>query len=458
MKKKSHFEFIDVAKMFLKAGAGGDGCVSFRREKFIPYGGPNGGNGGKGGDIYFKATANINTLLELSRHPHITSENGERGKGKNLYGRGGDDLIITVPIGTLIKRDDTVLADLKNEGETFLAARGGRGGRGNTSFKTQENTAPKMAEKGEPGEEETLMLELSLLADVGLVGFPNAGKSTFLSVVSSAKPRIANYPFTTLNPSLGVISHKQKSFVAADIPGLIEGAHKGKGLGDIFLRHIQRTKLLIHLIDPTGFKNVSPSDSVKLINAELKKFSPLLSKKKQILAVNKSDLPNAEEVFKQIKKRYKKRDIFLISAATSDGIKKLLDKIISLLPKIKGTSFIKVKPKKTSPLNKLVKKGFEITRNTAGQVEVKSKNIQKLISMTNFAQEEAVVRLKNIFKLIGLDKALKKEGVGEGDIVLMADKEFEWSNDDPSQHRKKSKFQYKYTQQLKKRRKLKIKK
>ncbi len=455
--RKSHFEFIDAMQVFLKAGSGGDGSMSFRREKFIPYGGPNGGNGGKGGDIYIKTSPNLNTLLELSRHPHIKSKHGEPGRGNNSYGRKGPDIFIDVPIGTIVKDGDRVIQDLNKAGDIFLAAQGGRGGRGNVSFKTQTNTAPKFAEKGEPGEEIDLHLELKLLADVGLAGFPNAGKSTFLSAISAAKPRIADYPFTTLQPNLGIVLHKQKDFIAADIPGLIEGAHTGKGLGDVFLRHIQRTKLILHFIDPNGFKNVAPIDSIKLINTELKKFSPQLARKKQILVINKADLPNAEEVFKKIKKRYRSREMFLISSVTSAGITKLLDKIIATLPTIKEISFEQAKLKVVPPLNRFMEKGFNISRNEEGLLEVESKNLLKLISMTHFSQAEAVIKLKNTFKLIGLDKALKKEGVTDGETILISGKAFEWTFEDNSRNIKKSKFQYKYTQQLKKRRKAKKK-
>ncbi|MEA3307433.1 MAG: GTPase ObgE [Elusimicrobiota bacterium] len=455
--RKSHLEFIDTMNIFLKAGNGGNGSMSFRREKFIPYGGPNGGNGGRGGHIYIQANPNVNTLLELSRHPHIKSEGGENGKGKNLYGRKGRDIYINVPIGTIVKEGERVIRDLNKNGEIFMAAKGGRGGRGNTSFKTQENTAPKLSENGEPGEEITLHLELKLLADIGLAGFPNAGKSTFLTAISDAKPRVADYPFTTLKPNLGIILHKQKDFIAADIPGLIEGAHSGKGLGDVFLRHIQRTKLILHFIDPNGFKNIKPLDSIKLINTELKKFSPKLARKKQILVINKADLPNAQEVYEKIKRRYRSREIFLVSSITSTGITKLLDKIITLLPQIKETSFAQVKPKAIPPLNRFMEKGFKIFRNDEGMLEVESKNILKLISMTNFSQPEAVIKLKNTFKLIGLDKALQKEGVNEGEVIKIAGKEFEWFPDAPASNIKKTKFQYKYTVQLKKRRKAKKK-
>ena len=300
---KKHFEFIDFARVFLKAGNGGNGCLSFRREKYIPYGGPDGGNGGRGGNIYIKASSDVNTLFHIARNPHIKAENGKNGKGKNLSGKSGRNICIYVPCGTVVKESERVVCDLKNDGDEYLAAQGGRGGRGNTAFKTPKNTAPRMSEKGEPGEEKTLNLELSLLADVGLVGFPNAGKSTLLSRISQAHPRIADYPFTTLNPNLGTVFHKRKNFVIADIPGLIEGASRGKGLGDIFLRHIMRTKLLLHLIDPLGFGKTTAEESVEIINKELEEFHPLLPKREKFLIVNKSDLPNAKKIYLKIKKK-----------------------------------------------------------------------------------------------------------------------------------------------------------
>ncbi|HOW90177.1 MAG TPA: GTPase ObgE, partial [Elusimicrobiales bacterium] len=273
-KHRERNNFIDTARVYLRAGKGGDGCASFRREKFVPYGGPNGGNGGKGGDIYFEASANITTLHEIASNPHIRAEEGGPGQSKLMSGLNGEDIVKYVPCGTVIKVDGRVVADLKRHGDRFLAARGGRGGRGNACFKTKFNTAPKISENGEPGQEFTADLELSVLADVGLVGFPNAGKSTLLSVISAARPKVAAYPFTTLSPHLGIVSHKGVSFAAADIPGLIEGAHEGKGLGVLFLKHVLRTKLLVHLVDPAGFTDLKPAASVSVIARELKSFHP----------------------------------------------------------------------------------------------------------------------------------------------------------------------------------------
>ncbi|MCX5783195.1 MAG: GTPase ObgE [Elusimicrobia bacterium] len=309
MNRKSQ-TFIDSLRIFLKAGDGGDGCLSMRREKYIPFGGPNGGNGGAGGDIWLEADPNLTTFIELSYHPHISAHPGSNGQGSNKDGHAGKSSTVYVPLGTVAKKDGKILADISRPGQKVLAAKGGRGGRGNASFKTHFNTAPKIAERGEPGEEVTIELELKVLADVGLIGFPNAGKSTFLSRISSARPKIADYPFTTLSPNLGMVYHKNRSFVAADIPGLIEGAHGGKGLGDSFLKHVERTKVLVHLVDPAGFGETSAVDSVKVIADELAQFSPQLAKKPRIIAVNKSDQEIAEEIFAKIKKKHRKDDKF----------------------------------------------------------------------------------------------------------------------------------------------------
>ncbi|MBI4656907.1 MAG: GTPase ObgE [Elusimicrobia bacterium] len=455
-KKPSFTDFTDIARIYLKAGKGGDGCMSFRREKYVPFGGPDGGNGGKGGDIYIESSSNITTLTEIALHPHITAENGEHGKGKNLYGKAGKDTLIYAPAGTIIKKNDQILADLQKSGERFLAAKGGRGGKGNAAFKTRFNTAPRISEKGEPGEEFTLMLELNLLADVGLVGFPNAGKSTLLSIISSARPKIADYPFTTLKPNLGVVRHKGQSFVAADIPGLIEGAHEGKGLGDLFLRHLMRTRLLVQVIDPEGFKNTNPVSSIRIIRKELKKFSPELAGRPIITALNKSDLPSAGKVFPEITKKFKNDRIFLISAATGEGINKLLDRIITVLPKTKMPQIYAPSPPEQPPhfvnpvrnppcpkgtaaappmaglISNGVKKiggGFKILRAGENNFEVRGESLKKLMAMTNFSQPESVERLKGIFKKIGLDKALRRSGVSAGAIVTIEGKEFDWEDD-----------------------------
>ena len=432
--------FIDTAHVYLKAGNGGNGASSFRREKYIPYGGPDGGHGGIGGSIWFVATSNVTTLREIAFHPHITAEDANPGGGNKRDGANGEDKTLYVPLGTVVKKDGVILADLKEEGQRFRAARGGRGGRGNTAFKTRFNTAPKISENGEPGEEYEAWLELSVLADVGLVGFPNAGKSTLLAAISAARPKIAGYPFTTLNPNIGMVSHKGKSFAAADIPGLIEGAHEGKGLGDTFLKHIIRTKLLVHLVDPAGFGDFKPEKAVRVIEKELKGYHPLLGKKTAILVVNKSDLPEAAAVHEALQKRFKKREIFLISAATGKGVTKLLDRIIKLLPEIKTEDLYKPE---SLPAPTPKSGGFRISPDAEGTYVVTGARIEKLIAMTNFAQPDSWDRLRRIFRTIGLDKALKKAGAVEGDLVRIAHREFQWSDAAPAAGRP-GKFAYKY--------------
>jgi GTP-binding protein len=438
--------FIDTAKVYLRAGKGGNGCASFRREKFVPYGGPNGGNGGKGGDIYFEATPNITTLHEIAGHPHIRAGEGGPGQSQNMSGLNGEDILVYVPLGTIIRLDGRVAADLKRPGERFLAARGGRGGRGNTAFKTKFNTAPKISENGEPGQEYPADLELSVLADVGLVGFPNAGKSTLLSVISAARPKIAAYPFTTLSPHLGIVSHKGVSFATADIPGLIEGAHEGKGLGDMFLKHILRTRLLVHLVDPAGFDKFSPEESIKVIAKELKTFHPELAKKKRIIAVSKADLPGAKKLRDALAKKYGSGRVSLISAATGFGVRGLLDDIIGLLPGIKEPAVYKPEPKpgNAALCHKPVKEGFKIATGADGLLEAGSESLTTIIAMTNFNQPDSVNRLRRIFSLIGLDKALKKAGALPGDQVRIAGKNFEWSEQRVTPPHKQSKFAYKY--------------
>ena len=435
--------FIDTAHVFLKAGNGGNGASSFRREKFIPYGGPDGGHGGKGGSIWFVASANITTLREIAFHPHITASDGVNGGGNKCDGHYGEDKTLYVPLGTVVKRAGTVLADLKEEGQRFCVAKGGRGGRGNTAFKTRFNTAPKISENGEPGEEYEAWLELSVLADVGLVGFPNAGKSTLLAAVSAARPKIAGYPFTTLNPNIGMVTHKGKSFAAADIPGLIEGAHDGKGLGDTFLKHILRTKLLVHLVDPAGFNGMKPEKAVRVIDKELKEYHPLLAKKTAILVVNKSDLPEAEKVHELLQKKFKKREIFLISAATGKGVTKLLDRVIKLLPTLKAEDLYQAADDNVRFATKVSARGFTIKLTDENVFMVAGAGVEKLIAMTNFAQPDSWDRLHRIFRTIGMDKALRKAGAVAGSLVRIADKEFEWS-EAPIPSGKPGKFAYKY--------------
>ncbi|NLO90387.1 MAG: GTPase ObgE [Elusimicrobia bacterium] len=418
--------FLDSVKLYLKGGDGGNGCLSFRREKYVPLGGPNGGNGGKGGSVYLLADRNLTTLLELAYHPHRQAERGQHGKGSTKDGPYGEDLVLRVPCGTSVLRNGKLVSDMLEDGQRYLAAKGGAGGRGNTAFKTQANTAPHFAEKGEPGEEVTLRLELKVLADVGLVGFPNAGKSTLLSRISAARPKIADYPFTTLNPNLGIATHKGKSFAAADIPGLIEGAHEGKGLGHKFLKHIERTRVLVHLVDPSGFDRFNAQQSVKVIAAELKKFSPKLALKPRIIAVNKADLPQAAEAYAKIKKTCLGKKVFLISAFTGDGVDKLLDEVIR---ELNSAPIEKpAEPQAPAIARHYMEPLFTVERTPAGLLAVKGREVDRLVLTTNFDHPEGVIRLRNIFRKIGLNKALAKHGVQDGDTVVIAGREFDWSD------------------------------
>ncbi|MEW6143452.1 MAG: GTPase ObgE [Thermodesulfobacteriota bacterium] len=322
-------KFIDEAKIYVKSGAGGRGCVSFRREKYVPHGGPNGGDGGNGGDVVLITNENMSSLLDHRYKQHYKAKRGEHGKGKDMHGKNADTLYIPVPVGTIVRDFETgeVLGDLTEKNETLLVAKGGRGGKGNARFATSTNQAPRIAEPGGECEERTLLLELKLLADVGIIGFPNAGKSTLISRISAARPKVADYPFTTLVPNLGVVSYGDgKTFVVADIPGIIEGAHEGAGLGIQFLRHIERTKLLIHLLDLSPATGRDPIDDYETLNRELEAYSPELSKKPQIVAPNKIDITESRIKLEEIEKYFKKKRIkvFPVSSATGEGLKELV--------------------------------------------------------------------------------------------------------------------------------------
>lgn len=325
-------QFVDEVRMFVRSGDGGAGCVSFRREKFIPYGGPNGGDGGDGGDVFVEATKTISTLLDLKQRPHQKAERGRHGMGKDRHGASGEDLIIRVPVGTLLKNDETgeLIADLTVDGERVLLLKGGRGGQGNARFATSTNRVPRFAQPGEPGTECRLKLELKLMADVGLLGFPSVGKSSLITKISAARPKIADYPFTTLKPHLGVVAYKNfRSFVVADIPGIIEGAHEGAGLGHRFLRHVERTRLLLHMLDPCRTHDSDPINDYEVLNRELVLFCEELSQRPQIVVVNKTDLPDVRALLPIIEEYFSGRDIpvFPVSAVTGEGIPALLDEI-----------------------------------------------------------------------------------------------------------------------------------
>ena len=328
--------FIDEVKIHVKSGDGGAGCVSFRREKFIPLGGPDGGDGGKGGDVIIEASPNLSTLLDLRQHPHQKAGRGRNGMGKDRHGAYGEDLKMLLPVGTVIRdaETDEVLADLTEPGTPVVLLKGGRGGQGNARFATSTNKAPKFAQPGEEGEERWLRLELKLMADVGLLGFPSVGKSSLITKVSAARPKIADYPFTTLKPHLGVVAYKNyRSFVMADIPGIIEGAHGGAGLGHRFLRHVERTRILLHLLDPCREHDSNPLHDFETLNRELALFSPELAEKPQIVVINKLDLPDVQALLSEVEPYFTERGIpvFPISAATGEGIPALLDEIARLL-------------------------------------------------------------------------------------------------------------------------------
>ncbi|HXT00918.1 MAG TPA: GTPase ObgE [Elusimicrobiota bacterium] len=416
--------FIDKVRVYVAAGDGGDGSLSFRHLKFLEFGGPNGGDGGKGGDVWFEAASRLTTLMDLHFRPHVDARRGSHGKGSNWTGDSGEDVTIYVPVGTVVHKDGRLVADLHKDGQRWQAAAGGRGGRGNHSFKNIHNTAPRLAEKGAPGEKCTLDLELKLLADVGMVGFPNAGKSSFLARVSAAKPKIANYPFTTLSPNLGVAYHKHVSFVVADLPGLIEGAAEGKGLGVKFLKHTERTRVLIHLVDPAGYMGEDPVSGVKTIENELKTFSPKLAKEPRLLVVNKMDLPEGEAVFKALKKKYKDR-VLAISVATGQGLDAVLDRVIELLAKSDGPVDFEDKVQDET-LHK-VEQGFSVQNQGGGFFLLSGKYVERVSAMLDVSLPEAIQRYQNTLRRIGVDKALKKAGIKSGDKVRCGGFEFEWS-------------------------------
>ena len=443
--------FVDHIRITVRGGIGGRGALSFRREKFVPLGGPDGGNGGKGGDVLLIADAQKKSLLDLSYSPHFYAQEGEPGMGSNKSGHSGKDLRVYVPAGTLVYRDGKLLADLKSPGQTFLSAKGGRGGRGNASFKTQRTTAPQISEKGEPGENFQLDLELKLLADVGFVGCPNAGKSSLLARLTSARPKIADYPFTTLNPNLGVAQWHGTSIVMADIPGLIEGAHAGRGLGHEFLRHIERTHLLLHVVDMSGFDGKDPLTSIQMINDELRQHSPKLMKKPMVIVANKIDLVRdvgAERLtagrqgcppVEALKKKWKKTKIFPVSAATGEGLDALLAYVAKETAK---PAPAEEEVESEEPYRYVIELDFEVKPEEAGVYRVAGAKVEKLAAMTNFDQSEALRRFQNILKKMGVEKALARQGAEPGDTVRIGTAEFYFEVDDEKPRNLPSKRPY----------------
>lgn len=419
--------FVDEVVLKVIAGKGGDGCTSFRREKFVPMGGPNGGNGGRGASIIFKVDEGLHTLLDLRYQKEIKGKKGENGMGKNMNGKGAEDVIVKVPLGTVVKDMDTnlIIADLTKINDEVVVAKGGRGGRGNTAFKTQSNTAPNFSENGEPGEEKVLKVELKMLADVGFVGLPSVGKSTLLSKISAAKPKIGAYHFTTLSPNLGMVKTKDgRSFVAADLPGLIEGASTGVGLGDKFLKHIERTKLIVHIVDMSGIEG-DPYDNYLIIRKELEDYSSKLSNKEEIIVANKMDIEGSEDNLKEFKKKIKK-DVIEISAITNTGIDELLIKIADKLDSIENTNLYNDDEIESHILYEFKEeKPFTIEKD--GDVFViHSEKIEKLFKMTKFT-DEGVRRFSNKLRRLGVDDELRNLGIKEGDLVRILNYEFEYT-------------------------------
>lgn len=429
--------FVDEVKIEVKAGDGGNGLVAFRREKYVPRGGPAGGDGGRGGDVILVADGHLTTLVDFRYKRSYKAERGEDGGPNCVTGKNGADLVLKVPVGTQVFDVETgeLLADLDVEGQNVAVARGGRGGRGNAHFATPTLRAPRFAENGEPGESHKLRLELKLLADVGLIGFPNVGKSTLIARVSAAKPKIADYPFTTLVPNLGIVRvDENRSFAMADIPGLIEGAHAGAGLGIRFLRHVERTRFLVHIIDVSGMTGRNPIDDFDIINRELRLYSPDLAKLPQVVALNKIDLPSGRETAESLAPVFESRGFktFLISAVTGEGIDSLLYFLadeLETLDKVVPTpgearKILRIAPEKLDP------KRWEAKKTGEHEFMIEGKGIERTVAMTNLSNEEAIRRLQRKLERMGVIEALKELGVQNGDTVRIGALEFDYLDED----------------------------
>ena len=423
--------FVDEVEIRVEAGNGGDGCTAFRREKYIEMGGPYGGNGGHGADIIFKVDEGLHTLLDLRYQKTIKAANGENGRGKNQHGKGASPMIVKVPQGTVVTDLDTglVLADLSKKDQEEVIAKGGRGGRGNSAFKTQTNTCPDFSEKGEEGERLNLKVEVKMLADVGLVGLPSVGKSTIISCVSKSKPKIAAYHFTTLNPNLGVVKATDgRSFVMADLPGLIEGASEGEGLGDKFLRHIERTRVICHVVDMSGSEMRDPYDDFVLINKELEAFNEKLMKKPMIVVANKMDIEGAKENLEEFKKKVD-CEIFEVSAATNTGLQAVVDRLADLLDTIPSNPLYDESQIESHVLYKFKKEEpFTITRDDDGVWVISGAEVERIFKMTKFSSDEAIYRFAKKLRRMGIDDKLIEMGAQEGDQVRILDFYFDFKD------------------------------
>lgn len=427
--------FVDQVKISLKAGDGGNGITAYRREKYVPFGGPAGGDGGKGASVVFEVDEGLRTLLDFRYQRHFKASKGENGQSSNMHGKNAEDLVLKVPPGTIIKnvKTDEVLADLVEDGQRAVVAKGGRGGRGNSRFATPRNPAPDFSEKGEPGEELDVSLELKLLADVGLVGFPSVGKSTLLSIVSKAKPKIGAYHFTTIKPNLGVVSTPdQRSFVMADLPGLIEGASDGVGLGHQFLRHVERTKVIVHMIDMSGSEGREPIEDYKVINQELAAYEQRLEDRPQIVVANKMDLPESQDNLILFKEEIGEDvPVIPVSTITRDNIDQLLYAIADKLEEYKDVDFT-VEEEESVGINRVLYKHtpsqdkFTISRDDDGAYVVSGNAIERMFKMTDFNSDPAVRRFARQMRSMGIDDALRERGCKNGDIVRILGGEFEF--------------------------------
>ena len=424
--------FIDKVKVYVKAGDGGNGMVAYRREKYVPNGGPAGGDGGKGADIVFEVDEGLRTLMDFRYQKHFKAIRGENGRPKNQHGKNAEDMVVKVPPGTTVVDDDTkeVIADLVRHGQRAVIASGGRGGRGNTRFATPVNPAPEIAENGEPGQERYVILELKVLADVGLVGFPSVGKSTLLSVVSAAKPKIADYHFTTITPNLGVVETEDgRSFVMADLPGLIEGASQGVGLGHQFLRHIERTKVIVHVIDMSALEGRNPYDDYVKINEELKEYNLRLLERPQIIVANKMDMPEAAKNLDEFKEKVDPDiPIYPISAFTRQGLRELL---LAIVEKVEQTPEFPLYEEEKSDARVIYRhqakeQPFMITRDDDGAYVISGDEIEKLFKMTDLSRDESIRRFSRQMRHMGIDDALRERGAKDGDIVRLLKFEFEF--------------------------------
>ncbi|NGQ94295.1 GTPase ObgE [Brevibacillus sp. SYP-B805] len=422
--------FVDQVKIYVKGGDGGNGAVSFRREKYVPLGGPAGGDGGRGGDVVFVVDEGLRTLVDFRYQRHFRAPRGENGRNKGMHGAGAEDLIVRVPPGTTVVDTDTgeVIADLVEHGQRAVIAKGGRGGRGNIRFATAANPAPEISENGEPGQERNVTLELKLIADVGLVGYPSVGKSTLLASVTAAKPKIAAYHFTTLTPNLGVVDLGEKSFVMADLPGLIEGAHEGVGLGHQFLRHVERTRLIVHVIDMAATDGRDPYEDYQQINRELKLYNIKLEERPQIIAANKMDLPEAAENLARFRERVPDVPIYPISAATKQGVQELMyavaDRLETIPKKLQVEEVAEVEERVVYRAEPEPDE-FRISRDNETFV-VHGEKLEKLVRMTNLNSYDAVQRFARIMRSMGVDDALRRHGAKHGDTVRIGEMEFEF--------------------------------